>query len=106
MNDVDMLIAAKHISSIGGGLVVVENQKVMASLPLPIAGLMSDHRIESVISNLTAVNKACRELGDSVVENPFMLLSFMSLPIIPSLKLTDKGLIDVDKFEFTNLWLD
>ena len=87
-------------------LVVVDNQKVMASLPLPIAGLMSDQSIESVISNLTAVNKACRELGDSVIENPFMLLSFMSLSVIPSLKLTDKGLVDVDKFEFTNLWID
>ena len=106
MDDVDMLIAAKHLSSIGGGLAVVDNQKVMASLPLPIAGLISDQSIESVISNLTAVNKVCRELGDSVIENPFMLLSFMSLSVIPSLKLTDKGLIDVDKFEFTNLWID
>ncbi len=78
----------------------------MASLPLPIAGLISDQNIESVISNLTAVNKTSRELGDSVIENPFMLLSFMSLSVIPSLKLTDKGLIDVDKFEFTNLWID
>jgi adenine deaminase len=106
MDDVDMLIASKHLSSIGGGLVVVDNRKVMASLPLPIAGLMSDQSIGSVISNLTAVNKACRELGDSVIENPFMLLSFMSLSVIPSLKLTDRGLIDVDKFEFTNLWID
>ena len=106
MDDVDMLIAAKHLSSIGGGLAVVDNQKVMASLPLPIAGLISDQSIESVISNLTAINKACRELGDSVIENPFMLLSFMSLSVIPSLKLTDKGLIDVDKFGFTNLWID
>jgi len=96
MDDVDMLIAAKHLSSIGGGLAVVDNQKVMASLPLPIAGLISDQSIESVISNLTAVNKACRELGDSVIENPFMLLSFMSLSVIPSLKLTQKSLIDID----------
>ena len=106
MNDMDMLTAAKYISSIGGGLAVVNNEQVMASLPLPIAGLMSDQSIKSVISNLTAVNEACRELGDNVVKDPFMLLSFMSLPVIPSLKLTDKGLVDVEKFEFTNLWVD
>ena len=106
MNDLDMLAVAKHISSIGGGLAVVNNEQVMASLPLPIAGLMSDQSIKSVISNLREVNKACRKLGDSVIKDPFMLLSFMSLPVIPSLKLTDKGLVDVDKFEFINLWVD
>jgi adenine deaminase len=106
MNDEDMLIAAKHISSIGGGLVVVDDLKVRACLPLPIAGLMSNQNSESVISNLIDVNKACIELGDSVVKNPFMILSFLSLPVIPSLKLTDKGLVDVDKFELTNLWID
>jgi len=106
MNDMDMLTAAKHISLIGGGLAVVDNCQVIASLPLPIAGLMSDQNISSVISNLTAVNEACRRLGDSIIKDPFMLLSFMSLPVIPSLKLTDKGLVDVDRFEFTNLWVD
>ena len=106
MNDMDMLKAAKYISSIGGGLAVVNNEQVMASLPLPIAGLMSDQNISSVISNLTAVNEACRRLGDNIIKDPFMLLSFMSLPVIPSLKLTDKGLVDVDRFEFTNLWVE
>jgi adenine deaminase len=67
---------------------------------------MSDQNIRSVISNLTAVNEACRTLGDNIIKDPFMLLSFMSLPVVPSLKLTDKGLVDVDKFEFTNLWVD
>jgi adenine deaminase len=104
MNDGDMLTAARHISSIGGGLAVVINEHVTATLPLPIAGLMSDQRIKSVISNLMEVNQACRKLGDNVIKDPFMLLSFMSLPVIPSLKLTDKGLVDVEKFEFTNLW--
>jgi len=106
MNDMDMLTAAKHISLIGGGLAVVDNCQVIASLPLPIAGLMSDQNISSVISNLTAVNEACRRLGDNIIKDPCMLLSFMSLPVIPSLKLTDKGLVDVDRFEFTNLWVD
>src|ERR1051326_1820857 len=106
MNDVDMLAAAKHISSIAGGLAVVNNKQVTASLPLPIAGLMSDQSIKSVISSLTAVNEACRKLGDDVIKDPFMLLSFLCLPVIPSLKLTDKGLVDVDKFQFTDLWVD
>jgi adenine deaminase len=104
--DIDILIAAKYISSIGGGLAVADNGKVTASLPLPIAGLMSDKTIESVISNLTAVNQACLKLGRNVINDPFMLLSFLSLPVIPSLKLTDKGLVDVDRFQFTNLWVD
>src|SRR5919198_489694 len=106
MNDIDMLIAAKYISSIGGGLAVVDNEQVTAGLPLPIAGLMSDHSIKSVISNLTAVNEASIKLGNNVITDPFMLRSFLSLPVIPSLKLTDKGLVDVDKFQFTNLWVD
>ena len=106
MNDMDMLAAAKHISSIAGGLAVVNNKQVTASLPLPIAGLMSDQSIKSVISSLMTVNEACRKLGDNVIKDPFMLLSFLCLPVIPSLKLTDKGLVDVDKFQFTDLWVD
>ncbi len=105
MNDIDMLTAVKHISEIGGGLTVVNNNKVIASFPLPIAGLMSDKRVEVVISNLDSINESCNMLGDNVTKDPFMLLSFMSLPVIPELKLTDKGLIDVDKFGFTNLWI-
>ena len=106
MNDIDMLVAVRYISSIGGGLAVAENGHTTAGLPLPIAGLISNQPIESVISNLTAVNQACSKLGSNVIKDPFMLLSFLSLPVIPSLKLTDKGLVDVDKFHFTSLWTD
>ena len=106
MNDIDMLVAAKYITSIGGGLAVADNEKIATSLPLPIAGLMSNQPIESVISDLTAVNQACFKMGNNVIKDPFMLLSFLSLPVIPSLKLTDKGLVDVDKFQFTSLWAD
>jgi adenine deaminase len=91
MNDNDMLIAVRYISSIGGGLAVAENGRITAGLPLPIAGLMSNQSIESVISDLTTVNQACVKLGKNVVRDPFMLLSFLSLPVTPSLKLTDKG---------------
>jgi adenine deaminase len=106
MNDNDMSIAVRYISSIGGGLAVAENGYITAGLPLPIAGLMSNQSIESVISNLTALNQACLKLGSNVIKDPFMLLSFLSLSVIPSLKLTDKGLVDVDKFCFTSLWAD
>ena len=104
MNDTDMLSAVAYISAIGGGLAVAEDGHITAGLPLPIAGLMSDQPIESVISNLTAVNQATLKLGSNVIKDPFMQLSFLSLPVIPSLKLTDRGLVDVDKFQFTSLW--
>jgi adenine deaminase len=103
MNDNDMFIAVRYISSIGGGLAVAKNGHLTAGFPLPIAGLMSNEPIESVISQLTMVNQACLKLGRNVIKDPFMLISFLSLSVIPSLKLTDKGLVDVDKFQFTSL---
>lgn len=106
MNDMDMILAAKFISSIGGGLAVVDEGKISASLSLPIAGLISDQNIDSVIPDLSDVNLACQELGCNTVKDPFMLLSFLSLPVIPSLKLTDMGLVDVDKFQFVDLWVN
>lgn len=106
MNDTDMLSAVGYISAIGGGLAVADDGHITAGLPLPIAGLMSNQPIESVVSNLTAVNQASLKLGSNVIKDPFMLLSFLSLPVIPSLKLTDRGLVDVDKFQFTSLWAD
>jgi adenine deaminase len=104
MNDIDMLVIARHIASIGGGLAVADGAEIKASLPLPIAGLMSDQSIESVIEDLKSLDQACLRLGN-VVKHPFMLLSFLCLPVIPSLKLTDKGLVDVDGFKFTELFV-
>jgi adenine deaminase len=106
MNDSDMLSAVRYISSIGGGLAVAENGHIKAGLPLPIAGLMSNQPIESVVSTLKAVNQAALKLGSNVTRDPFMLLSFLALPVIPSLKLTDRGIVDVDKYRFTSLWAD
>lgn len=103
MSDSDMMVAARHICSIGGGLSVAYNGQIIANLPLPIAGLMSDKPIELVIANVKTVNEACKILGNNVIRDPFMLLSFLSLTVIPSLKLTDKGLFDVDKFRLANL---
>lgn len=101
INDIDMLTAARYICSIGGGIAVSYNGQIIANFPLPIAGLMSDKSIEEVVTNLKTVNKACKKLGNDVIRDPFMLLSFLSLSVVPSLKLTDKGLVDVHKFEFT-----
>jgi len=64
---------------------------------------VSNQNIDSVISDLTSVNLATKKLGSNTINDPFMLLSFLSLPVIPSLKLTDKGLVDVEKFQIVEL---
>jgi adenine deaminase len=106
MNDVDMLIAARYLTSLGGGLAVADGAQIKASLALPIAGLMSHRPIEDVIVSLKTVNEVCKKLGDNVIRDPLMLLSFLSLSVVPSLKLTDRGLVDVDRFEFTELFVE
>ncbi|MFZ0897274.1 MAG: adenine deaminase C-terminal domain-containing protein [Candidatus Nitrosopolaris sp.] len=105
MSDSDMLVAARYICSIGGGLAVAYNGQIIANLSPPIAGLMSDKPIELVIANLKTVNEACKILGNNVIRDLFILLSFLTLSVIPSLKLTDKGLLDIEKFQLTNLWV-
>lgn len=95
-NDEDMKAAALEIKSMRGGQVVVDQGKVMAKLLLPVAGLMSDKAADIVVKQLQAVVKAARSLG-SPLPNPFMTLSFLALPVIPKLKITDLGLVDVEK---------
>ncbi|MDO9548674.1 MAG: adenine deaminase [Candidatus Marinimicrobia bacterium] len=104
-NDEDMLFAINEIRNMNGGQVVVENGKALASLALPIAGLMSDKPLLDVRNATDILNKAARRLGCQP-ENPFMTLSFLSLPVIPELKLTDRGLVDVTKFDFIPLFAD
>ncbi len=104
-NDKDMLLAAHEIEHMRGGLVVVADGHVLASLPLPIAGLMSESPFEEVNEKLQALLAAAHELG-SPLHDPFMSLSFLALPVIPSLKLTDKGLVDVTQFRFVPLFED
>ncbi|MBI3536310.1 MAG: adenine deaminase, partial [Chloroflexi bacterium] len=104
-NDEDMLFAARTIASIGGGFVAVENGNVLARVPLPIAGLMSDQPLERVREEMDEINKATRGLGCDL-HAPFMALSFLALPVIPELKLSDKGLVDVNKFDFVELLVD
>ena len=106
MDVLDMLIAARDISSIGRGLSVVIDKRVIANFSLPLAWLMSHAKIDSVITSLDALDIACLKLRVKVDQDPFMLLSILALPVIPSLKLTDKGLVGVDNFRYNNLWLD
>src|ERR671914_903533 len=102
MSDEDMLTAVARVAELGGGLVVVDTGAVTAELPLPIAGLMSDLPLADVIAASEATVAAVHALG-SEVESPFQSLAFLALSVIPSLKLTDRGLVDVDRFELVPL---
>ncbi|MRN44676.1 MULTISPECIES: adenine deaminase [unclassified Brucella] len=98
-SDEDIATAANRLGEIEGGFVVVRDGKVLAELPLPIAGLMSTEPYETVREALRKLRHAAEDLG-SVLEEPFLQLAFIALPVIPHLKITDRGLVDVDKFEF------
>ena len=102
-NDADMLKAVEIIQAMRGGLVAVLEGKVLASLPLPIAGLISEASVARVNLQLEALHRASKTLGCKIPD-PFMILSFLSLPVIPELKITDKGLVDVNQFKFVPLF--
>jgi adenine deaminase len=101
-NDEDMFRAVLKVATLQGGLVVAADDRVVASLPLPVAGLMSPRPIDEVARDLDAVEEAARSLG-ATVPAPFAVLSFLALPVIPTLKLTDRGLVDVEKGQFVDL---
>ncbi len=103
-DDVSMQCAARAVADVGGGLAVAVGEHVAAILPLPIAGLMSDRPIAEVAAGYAAVVNAARDLG-SPLADPFMAMSFMTLEVIPALKLTDRGLVDVDAFQFVDLFV-
>lgn len=96
-SDADMALAVSHLAGIGGGFVVVRDGKVLAELALPIAGLMSDKSFEDVRDALIPLRAAAKSLG-TVLAEPFLQVAFLPLPVIPHLKLTDRGLVDVDRF--------
>lgn len=104
-NDQDMFTAAIEAQKLGGALVAVQGGKVLAVLPLPIAGLMSNKPLIEVLGSMNELNNACSYMGFKH-KDPFMILSFLALPVIPELKLTDKGLVDVNKFELVDLWVE
>ncbi len=94
----DMALAVQRLGEIEGGFVVVEGGRVLAELALPIAGLMSLNSFEAVRADLVELRAAARSLG-VVLEEPFLQLAFLCLPVIPHLKITDHGMVDVDRFE-------
>ncbi|MEW5821056.1 MAG: adenine deaminase [Cyanobacteriota bacterium] len=104
VTDADMLHAAVDLVKSQGGKVVVKNQRKLEILPLPIAGLISNKSVEEVKLKMNSLKKAAKSIG-STMDDPFMALAFMSLPVIPELKVTDKGLVDVREFQFTPIFV-
>jgi adenine deaminase len=102
-NDRDILAAVRALQEMGGGQVAVDSGEVKAALPLPIAGLVSDQPLETVIEKIAALNAAAKSLG-CALPAPFMSLSFLSLSPIPALKLTDQGLVDAVHLQLTSLF--
>jgi adenine deaminase len=98
-NDRDMVLAANSIKKMQGGLIVIKDGQILAALDLPIAGLISDRPYREVYACLNTLHIALEKLGAYNHFNPFLTLSFLALPVIPELKLTDKGLFKVSKFE-------
>ena len=98
-DDEDMAAAVNRLIELGGGFAVAEGGKVTAELALPIAGLMSLNSFEQVARDLHHLRDAAKALG-CVLPEPFLQVAFLALPVIPHLKMTDRGLFDVDKFDF------
>lgn len=105
VNDRDMYAAAVHLAKLRGGFCAVRDGKVLADVALPIAGLMSDADAETLNQQLRTLHAAAATLG-AALRRPFMAMSFLTLSVIGSLKLTDQGLVDVDRFALIDLVLD
>jgi adenine deaminase len=101
-DDASMLACATRLGAIGGGIVVADGDTILGELALPVAGLMTDAPPREVAATLNDLHALLRERGVSV-DAPFMVLSFLALSVIPSLKLTDRGYVDVDAFELVGL---
>ncbi|MDF2096765.1 adenine deaminase [Aquibaculum arenosum] len=94
----DMAVAVNRLIELGGGFVAVRDGKVLAELPLPVAGLMSDRPFAEVAAALKPLQAATQAMG-CPLPDPFIQMAFLALPVIPHLKITDRGLVDVDRFE-------
>jgi adenine deaminase len=105
VDDQSMLTAARAVGDMGGGFATANKGQVLATLPLPIAGLMSEQPAEAVAEAMETLLKSAADLG-SILPDPFMTLSFMALEVIPALKLTDQALIDVAQFEPVKLFIE
>jgi len=102
MTDADMARVVERLAEVGGGIVAVDDGTVLAELPLPVGGLLSDLPLAEVVERSRACTEAAEELGCRGA-TPFLTMSFLALSVIPSLKITDQGLVDVDRFELVPL---
>ena len=102
VDDADMALCANRLGEIGGGIVIASGGSIRAELPLPIAGLMSDLPLAEVHRRLTAMERMLLDMGVTL-PSPFMAVSFLALSVIPDLKLTDQGLVDVPNFRLVPL---
>jgi len=103
VDDESILAAVRRVAEMGGGLAVARGGEAIATLTLPVGGLMSLAPIETIRDDLEEVVGAARALG-SPLHDPFMAMAFLALEVIPSLKITDLGLVDVDQFKPVDLW--
>jgi adenine deaminase len=105
VNDRDLYRAVEEVKGMGGGIAVAKDNKVLARTPLGVAGLMSREPLERLAGQLRDLSEAAESLGCKTPE-PFMALSFLALPVIPELKLTDMGLVDVGQFDIVPLFVE
>lgn len=101
-NDADMALAGNKLAEVGGGMIAVRDGQVVALLPLPIAGLMSDQPVEKVAQAVEYLDHAWKELGCQMV-SPFMTMALLALAVLPELRLTNRGLVDTVNFKFVDL---
>jgi len=104
-SDADMYAAAREVEAMKGGLAIACDGEITARLALPIAGLMSDRPLAEIGRGWEHIRHEAQQLGCQLRE-PFMHLSFLALPVIPELKMTDRGIVDVNKFDFVPLFVD
>jgi adenine deaminase len=105
VDDRDMAACALRLAEIGGGVVIAESGRVVEELPLPVAGLMSDRPLAEVDERLRSMERRLKAMGVTMA-SPFMTLSFLALSVIPELKITDRGLVDVSRFELVPLGIE
>jgi adenine deaminase len=105
VDDHDMAACAIRLAELGGGIVIADGGRVVEELPLPIAGLMSDRPLAEVHERLRSMERRLKDMGVTGTA-PFMTLSFLALSVIPELKITDRGLIDVNRFELVPLGIE
>jgi len=104
-DDTSMLTAAQAVGEMGGGFAAVNGDRILAQLPLPIGGLMTDRSMEAVRDAMDTLLISSAALGSNL-HDPFMMMGFMALEVIPALKLTDQGLVDVDQFKPVELFVE